>query len=123
LLLWGVEHDPTPPSAEEPVGATHVLNGTRVTLNALARRPTNRLRWTWRFPGEPYTLAFDGSRWELSPGLDPDAEVVVDTTPRAWAELVTAPPAERRTNGAFRLSGSAANIRIFTKAFDLTVAP
>ncbi|MGH7447146.1 MAG: winged helix-turn-helix transcriptional regulator, partial [Longimicrobiales bacterium] len=39
LLLWGVEHGATPPLPDEPVRAAHVLNGTRVALNAADWRP------------------------------------------------------------------------------------
>jgi DNA-binding HxlR family transcriptional regulator len=121
LLLWGVRHAVRPPVEEEPVRADHVLNGTRLALNAAAPVPAP-VCWVWRFPGEPYTLRFDGHRWHLSPGPAADADVVVETTPRAWAELVSTPRGARRADDAPRLHGRPGRVRAFAKAFGLAPA-
>lgn len=121
LLLWGVEHASTPPRPDEPVRAAHVLNGTRVALDAAGHRPRRPVRWAWRFADEPHMLGFDGTRWKLWAGAGAEADVTVDTTPRAWAQLVMTPPEARRTGPSLRLAGSATSVREFAKTFDITV--
>jgi hypothetical protein len=75
----------------------HLISGLTVALNEVAPKLPRRRVWRFDF-GEPpssFALAFDGKRWSLADnGRRPD--VVVSTTPRAWAEFVTRPPARRR---------------------------
>ena len=122
LLLWGVHHGATSPLPDEPVRSLHVLNGTRVALNAAGHRPAAPVRWVWNFPGDPHTLAFDGAHWQREDGAHPRADVVVETTPRAWAELVSTPREDRRTNDALRLRGSEDHVRQFAMAFGIAGA-
>ena len=117
MLLWGVQHIDRPPADDEPVLPYHLLNGTRLALDAAPRHPGTRVRWTWGFPGEPYTLRFDGAAWQLTPGGDPDAEVVVDTTPRAWAEFVATRVVGPSDADQIQLRGRPAQIKEFTEAF------
>ena len=117
LLLWGVQHIDRPPVGDEPVLPYHLMNGTRLALDAASRQPRAPVRWTWRFPDEPQTLAYDGATWHLTPGEDPDADVVVDTTPRAWAELVAARGQPRGSAEPIALIGRAAPVREFKAAF------
>ena len=65
LLLWGVQHIDRPPVGDEPVLPYHLMNGTRLALNAASRQPRAPVRWTWRFPDEPQTLAL--RRRDLAP--------------------------------------------------------
>ena len=122
LLLWGVRHAGRPPAEDEPIRPSHLLNGTRLALDAAGAPVAPPVRWTWRIPGEPYTLRFDGRSWRLSPGEEPDAEVVVETTPRAWAELVMAPHGARPAGGALRLCGDPGRVREFAAAFGIAPA-
>ena len=117
LLLWGVRHIDRPPAADEPVRPYHLLNGTRLALDAAQMQPPIPVRWAWRFPGEPYTLRFDGAAWQLAPGEDADADVIVDTTPRAWAALAATPREQRESAGLLQLHGEPARVREFTAAF------
>ncbi len=120
LLLWGVQHGPRPPAEGEPVRAFHVVNGTRLALEAIAFRPAAPVRWTLGFPQEPHTLRFDGTRWSLAPGADPDADVVVETTPRDWARLVMTPRGGGRRADALRLRGQPARVEEFRAAFRIS---
>jgi DNA-binding HxlR family transcriptional regulator len=117
LLLWGIQHVVRPPAEDEPVRAFHVVDGTRLALNAASERPRSAVRWAWRFPGDPHTLQFDGTAWQLSPGEDAEADVVVETTPRAWAEFVAEPRNVTSGHPQIRLLGERAHVREFTKAF------
>jgi DNA-binding HxlR family transcriptional regulator len=116
LLLWGVRHAGRPPAPDEPMRAYHLLNGTRLALDAAGATVAAPVSWAWRFPDEAYTLSFDGTSWQLSPGEDPDAEVVVETTPRAWATLVLRSPEARQTGDAIRLHGSPSRVQEFSTA-------
>jgi DNA-binding HxlR family transcriptional regulator len=117
LLLWGVRHIDRPPADDEAVAPFHVLNGTRVALNAAATQPPSPVRWVWRFPGEPYTLRFDRAVWQLSPGEEQGAEVVVATTPRNWAAFIATPAPRRLTAASMQVTGKPRHVRQFTEAF------
>jgi DNA-binding HxlR family transcriptional regulator len=121
LLLWGVRHIGRPPAPDEPVRAYHLLNGTRLALDASGATVAPSVRWVWRFPGEAYTLRFDGTNWQLSADDDPDADVVVETTPRTWAELVMSAHSTRRATDDLKLYGRPVRVREFTAA--LGIAP
>jgi DNA-binding HxlR family transcriptional regulator len=115
LLAWGVHHAARPPAADEPVRAFHLLNGARVALNAAESRPARPVRWTFRFPEGPYTLAFDGTAWQLISGESGRADVIVETTPREWAQVVMAPD----QTDAPPLRGSAKRTAEFRSAFGI----
>ena len=117
LLLWGVQHSARPPAEGEPVRPYHVLNGTRLALDDARPPVAHPVRWAFRFPGEPYTLEFDGKSWDLTPGEDPAADVIVETTPRAWAELVMTPRGVARNLGDIELQGEPARALEFRRAF------
>ncbi len=105
-----------------PARAAHVLDGTRVALERGVLTPRPPAHWAWRFPDEPYTVAFDGWGWELSPGLDPNADVVVDTAPRRWAEFVIARRDVPPTGAVLQLHGEPIQFRQFATVFGITFA-
>jgi DNA-binding HxlR family transcriptional regulator len=109
LVAWGLKYERHPLAADEAAHAEHLIPGLTVALNNVAPKPAGRRLWRFDFsdPVSSFTLAFDGKRWALAEnGGRPD--VVVNTTPRAWAEFVTAPPSRRRLpSREIQLSGEA----------------
>jgi DNA-binding HxlR family transcriptional regulator len=97
LVAWGLKYERHPLGSGEAAHPEHLISGLTVALNEVAPKPPRRRVWRFDF-GEPpssFALAFDGKRWSLADnGRRPD--VVVSTTPRAWAEFVTRPPGMRR---------------------------
>ena len=107
LVAWGLKYERHPLAADEAAHAEHLIPGLIVALNEVAPKPAGRRLWRFDF-GEPessFSLAFDGARWSVAEnGGRPD--VVVSTTPRAWADFVTRPPAKRRLpSREIRLTG------------------
>jgi DNA-binding HxlR family transcriptional regulator len=117
LTLWGSRHAAQSPLPNEPARPYHVLNGTRLWLRAVTPPVMSPVTWSWRFPAEPYTLRVDGSQWQLSAGENPDADVVVETTPHVWAELVTCARNAHRPRVKLRLLGSPERIGEFNAVF------
>jgi DNA-binding HxlR family transcriptional regulator len=97
LIAWGLKYERQPPEPDESVHPEHLLAGLTVALNQFARTPSRPVSWRLEFgDGEPsYALAFDGDRWSPA-NVDDPVHVVVSTTPRAFADFVTRPPARRR---------------------------
>jgi DNA-binding HxlR family transcriptional regulator len=109
LVAWGLKYERHPLEAEEAAHAEHLVAGLTVALNEIGPRPPRRRTWRFEFgdPDGSFALAFDGKRWSLADAdLAPD--VVVSTTPRAWADFVTRPPASRwLPSPEIRLTGAA----------------
>jgi DNA-binding HxlR family transcriptional regulator len=116
MLLWGVRHITRPPGPDEPVLTYQLINGTRLALAAARGQPRGPVRWTWRFSEEPYTLSYDGTEWSLAAGDSTDADVVIETTPRDWAEFVARRDAPR-ADLPVRVRGRPARVREFTAVF------
>ena len=116
MLLWGVRHITRPPAPDEPVLTYQLLNGTRLAVAAARGQPRGPVRWTWRFSEEPYTLSYDGTEWNLTAGDSPDADVVIETTPRDWAEFV-ARRDTRPADHAVSVRGRQARVRELTAVF------
>lgn len=121
LLAWGLRNAMRAPETGEPVHAEHVLNGTRVALDRADHAPPGETTWTWRFPDRAHTLFCDGTLWTLVSGTDCDGaiapDVVVDTTPRAWAEFVTTPVAQRSLGGQVTVEGEPGAVEVFRRMF------
>jgi DNA-binding HxlR family transcriptional regulator len=109
LVAWGLKYERHPLASDEAAHAEHLISALTVALNDLAPKPADRRFWRFEFsePQSSFALAFDGRRWSLAEA-DHQADVVVSTTPRAWADFVTRPPAKRRLpSREVRLSGDA----------------
>lgn len=121
LTMWGIWHAPMTSRPGEAVHPEHVLRGTKVWLQTQTP-PARPVTWVWQFPtGETYALRFDQSGWVLARRPTPEAEVVVDTTPEAWAAFLTAPPSARRlAHPGLHLTASAAARAQFAAAFNAT---
>jgi DNA-binding HxlR family transcriptional regulator len=117
LTLWGIEHALESPRGGEPVSPIPTMIGTKAWLGRHAT-PPHPVTWVWRFPEHSaYTLTFDEDVWALSRGGTEHADVIVDSTPEAWARVLTTPRASREFRNDVRLVGATNAINVFTKAF------
>jgi DNA-binding HxlR family transcriptional regulator len=120
LALWGMAHAFERPRAGEPVCAAPAMIGSKAWLSKNVI-PPHPVAWVWRFPADgPYTLRFTEGAWTVSPGEAADADVSIDSTPEAWAHILTAPPGSRRAgNNQVRITGEPGAVREFAEAFGL----
>jgi DNA-binding HxlR family transcriptional regulator len=119
LVAWGLKYERHPLAPDEAAHAEHLIPGLTVALNDLAPKPAGRRLWRFDFtePQSSFTLAFDEKRWALTENRR-RADVVVSTTPRAWADLVTRPPRKRPLpSREIRLSGDADRVAEFVDVF------
>jgi DNA-binding HxlR family transcriptional regulator len=108
LVAWGLKYERHPLAPDETAHPEHLVAGLAVALNHAASKPPRPRVWRFEFaPGESsFAVAFDGERWSLADAYRPP-DVVIHTTPRAWADLVTRPAARRRLpTRAIRMSGA-----------------
>jgi DNA-binding HxlR family transcriptional regulator len=123
LVAWGLKYERHPLAPDETAHPEHLVAGLAVALNDAPSKPPRPRVWRFEFaPGDrSFAVAFDGERWSLADAHRP-SDVVVHTTPRAWADLVTQPSARRRLpTRAIRMSG--APDRIAEMVQTLTVPP
>jgi DNA-binding HxlR family transcriptional regulator len=107
LIAWGLRYERHPLGPDEAAHAEHLVSGLVVALNQFAPKPPRRSLWRFEFdePTRVFDLLFDGERWALDE-TDRAPDVVVSTTARAWADLVTQAPGKRRLpSGEIRLTG------------------
>jgi DNA-binding HxlR family transcriptional regulator len=119
LLAWGIKYELDPLEADEAAHAEHLSAGLVVALNEVAPKPARPRVWRFEF-GEgdgSYVLSFDGARWsQADPGRRPD--VLVTTTPRAWARFLTRPHEDRRLpTDEIRVSGAPGRVAELTATF------
>jgi DNA-binding HxlR family transcriptional regulator len=108
LVAWGLKYERHPLAPDETAHPEHLVAGLAVALNHVASKPPRPRVWRFEFaPSESsFAVAFDGERWSLADAYRPP-DVVIHTTPRAWADLVTQPAARRRLpTRAIRMSGA-----------------
>ena len=129
LTLWGIQHASPAVVPGEPVRPEHVMIGAKVWLTWRQARPRRPVRWVWRFTAdadESYTLRFDGTAWKLTrEAAGEDAaqpDVVVHTTPEAWARFLTAPAPKRRLpRRGIGLTATPAAMAELAAAFDASL--
>jgi DNA-binding HxlR family transcriptional regulator len=118
LTLWGINHALESPQPGEPVHPAPVMIGTKVFLNAHAGHVRRPLVWVWRVPGAgDYTIRNDEGAWTLARGNTEGTDLVVETTLEAWAQFLTARGARKLPHNDIRLTGKAAAVKEFAKAF------
>jgi DNA-binding HxlR family transcriptional regulator len=117
LLEWGLKYERHPLAKHEAAHAEHLAMGLAVALNRSGPKPARRRTWRFDFSADgSFTVAFDGKRWSLN-GAERAPDVVVTTNPRAWAELITRPPARRRLpSREIQLSGAPDRVAEFVAA-------
>jgi DNA-binding HxlR family transcriptional regulator len=124
LVAWGLKHERHPLGPDEAAHPEHLMSGLVVALNDLAPKPPRPSAWRFEFAEtkDAFELVFDGERWALT-DADRAPDVVVSTTPGAWAEFVTRPLQQRRLpTSEIRLSGAAERVAELTKVFGVAPA-
>jgi hypothetical protein len=67
-----------------------------------------------------YTVSFDKGQWSHHKEEDPDADLIITTTPETWATLVTVPRKERsRLIQAIPIQGKPKRIAEFLQLFGI----
>ncbi len=119
LVAWGLKYERHSLAPDEAAHPEHLIPGLTVALDKFAPKPAGRRLWRFDFtePQTSFALAFDSKRWSVAEnGERPD--VVVSTTPRAWAEFVTRAPTKRRLpSREIRLSGDAERVAELVELF------
>lgn len=116
LLAWGLKYELHPLEPDEAAHAEHLAAGLTVALNEVARKPPRPRAWRFEL-GDPFTLAFDGTRWSLADAGHPP-DVVLTTTPGAWADFLTRPPERRRLpTRHIRVSGASDRVAELVTTF------
>ena len=119
LTVWGIKHAMRPPLPGESVHPEIMLNGLAIALNnRLQPWPPKAVTWVFEFgSGEEHTLRFDGERWLAQPGADEEPDVIIETTPEAWAKIRTAPVSEdQKLPESLTIKGDRERVREFAEA-------
>jgi DNA-binding HxlR family transcriptional regulator len=114
LTFWGIKHLRQLPATGEAVHPEHVLLGLATALNGFGARPNRAVSWKFRFPDDCYVVRFDGERWRSEAG-DKPAQVVIATTPQAWARFMMQP--RKLPSREIKLSGKTREIEYLQAVF------
>lgn len=118
LTFWGIENALEEPDPDEPAHPEPVMIGSKVFVERYARELPGDAVWVWRFAeDESFTIRSDGGVWSLARGGTEDADVVVETTPLAWARFLTSRTSRELPRADVRLSGDSASLAAFAQAF------
>ena len=115
LWDWGLRYAmwlPRPGEVVRPDWAMHTLTKS---LNRRGRKLSKRANWLLNFiPGGPYTVSFDGERWSTEEDSEEIPDVVVSTSPEAWATFLALKRDERRQYAkTMQITGSPDNVKEF----------
>jgi DNA-binding HxlR family transcriptional regulator len=120
LSAWGLRYAMRPPLPGEVVHPELLMSGLAASLNHRGRRLSQAARWAIRFPMITYTVSFDEDQWSHRKEEDPDADLIITTTPETWATLVTVPRKERsRLIQAIPIQGKPRRIAEFLQLFGI----
>jgi DNA-binding HxlR family transcriptional regulator len=120
LVAWGLKYERYPLEQDEAAHPEHLMSGLAVALNESAATPSRSRTWRFDFDDDgAFDIAFDGERWSLD-GAERTPDVVVRTTPRAWAEFVTRSTKRRLPTPEIRLSGSPGRVTELVETFGAT---
>jgi DNA-binding HxlR family transcriptional regulator len=119
LLAWGLKYERHALRPDEAAHPEHLMLGLSVALDQLGASLAETRLWRFDFgePEQSFDLRFDEAGWSSgAPNGDPD--VVVTTTARALAELITTPPAKRRLPGrGIQLAGPSDRVAELVETF------
>ena len=82
LSVWGLRYAMRPPLPGEVIHPELLMSGLAASLNHRGRRLSQAARWAIRFPMITYTVSFDKDQWSHHKEEDPDADLIITTTPR-----------------------------------------
>jgi DNA-binding HxlR family transcriptional regulator len=120
LSVWGLRYAMRPPLPGEVVHPELLMSGLAASLNHGGRRLSQAARWAIRFPMITYTISFDKDQWSHHKEEDPDADLIITTTPETWAALVTVPRKERsRLIKAIPIQGKPKRMAEFLQLFGI----
>jgi DNA-binding HxlR family transcriptional regulator len=117
LTLWGIEHAFESPRPDERICPTPAMIGTKVVLRRNAPPLKKPVVWTWRFADDSYTIRGDTKGWTLVRGQETTADVIIETTPEAWARFLTTREERKLPSRDNQLTGKPAAIADLARAF------
>ena len=97
LWSWGVRYAMRPPLPGEVVRPEMAVGTLTASLNNRGRKLSQPRNWLFNFTtGGPYTLSYNGERWSAREGVVKNPDVVLVTSPEAWATFLAVKRDERR---------------------------
>jgi hypothetical protein len=124
LILWGIENAVEEPRPDEPARPEAVMIGSKVFVERHAGERAGDAVWVWRFAeDELFTLHSEADAWSLTRGEATDPDVIVETTPIAWARFLTSHGRRELPPTDVRLSGNRSALATFARAFAGTLSP
>ena len=119
LWDWGLRYAMNPPRPRETVLPDRVMTTMAASLNKRGRKLTKPANWLFDFlPGGPYTVSFDGDCWSAKEGRGKNPDVVLATSPEAWATFLALKREERRDYArTMKITGSPESVGEFWNTF------
>jgi hypothetical protein len=109
-----------PPLPGEVVHPDLMMMGLTASFNKRGKQLSGPANWTMQFPRVTYTLSFNNNCWSSSQGEEPNADVIIKTTPEAWATLFTTKRSERsQLARTMQFEGAPERIEEFRQIFGI----
>ena len=97
LYAWGLRYAMWPPRPGEVFRPDWAMGTLTSSLNRRNRKLSQPTNWQFDFtPGGTYTMFFNGERWSVKEGGEKGPDVLITTSPEAWATFLTVKRDERR---------------------------
>jgi len=115
LLSWGLRYAMRPPLPGEVVNPELAMSTLATSLNRRGRKLSQPATWLLHFtPSGPYSLSFDGDRWSARKGEEENPDVMLTTSPEAWATFLTVKRSERnRLAQTMQIDGTPEHVKEF----------
>jgi hypothetical protein len=111
-----------PPLPGEVVHPDLMMMGLTASLNRRGKQLSGPAIWTMQFPRVTYTLSFINNCWSSSQGEEPNSDVIIKTTPEAWATLFATKRSERsQLARTMQFEGAPERIEEFCEVFGIQV--
>ena len=97
LSDWGLRYAMCPPRPGEVVLPDRVMSTLAASMNKRGWKIPKPANWLFDFlPSGPYTVSFSGECWSIKEGSGKNPEVVLTTSPEAWATFLALKREKRR---------------------------